>query len=70
MSDRSKLGDLIVEHGPYAQDFLVGAGLSSDLRWVRAVELNSLRDELIRLRQAAEPVELAMRRLAKRRGGR
>lgn len=55
----STLGDLIVEGGPYAQDLLIGAGFSSDLRWVRAVDLNALRDELIELRAAVAPAPVA-----------
>jgi hypothetical protein len=51
----SHLGDRLVEHGPYKQDFLIGVGFSSDLRWVRAADLNALRDELIDLRAAAAP---------------
>ncbi len=51
----SVLGDRIVEHGPYTQDLLVGAGFSSDLHWVRAVDLTALREELIELRAAAAP---------------
>ncbi len=49
----SHLGDVLVELGPITQDYLVGAGFSSDLRWVRADDLNALRDELIELRAAA-----------------
>ena len=49
----STLGDLVIKHGPYTQDFLVGAGFSSDLRWIRAVDLSALRDELIELRAEA-----------------
>lgn len=50
----STLGDLIVEHGPYSQDLLIGAGFSGPLRWVRAADLAALRDELIELRAAAK----------------
>ncbi len=49
----SRLGDVLVEHGPVAQDYAVGPGLSSDIRWVLAAELNELRDELIELRRIA-----------------
>lgn len=49
----STLGDLLVEQGPYTQDLLFGPGFAGPLRWVRAVDLNALRDELIDLRSAA-----------------
>lgn len=49
----STLGDLIIRHGPYSQDLLIGAGFSSDLRWIRAVDLSALREELVELRAAA-----------------
>ena len=50
------LADEIIEHGPFAQDLLVGPGFAGPLRWLRSDALNQLRDELIRLRAAAEPL--------------
>lgn len=47
----SRLGDVLVETGPITQDYMVSPGLSSDMRWVRADDLNALRDELIALRR-------------------
>lgn len=56
----SRLGDVLIEFGPLAQDYVVSPGLSRDMRWVRADELNALRDELIQLRRiAAEQAALA-----------
>lgn len=49
----SRLGDVLVDLGPIQQDYVVTPGLSSDLYWVRADELNALRDELIELRRLA-----------------
>lgn len=57
----SDLGDLIVEHGPYSQDLLIGAGFSGPLRWVRAADLAALRDELIELRQLRTAAATAAR---------
>jgi len=48
------LADEIIEHGPFTQDLLVGQGFSAPLWWWRADALNQLREELIRLRAAAE----------------
>jgi hypothetical protein len=48
------LADQIIEHGPYAQDYLIGPGFAGPLRWLRAAELNELRDELIAARTARE----------------
>ncbi len=49
----SRFGDILVELGPVAQDYAVTPGLSSDVRWVRAADVNALRDELIELRRVA-----------------
>lgn len=51
----SRLGDVLVEHGPLAQDYLIGPGYACNLRWLLAADLNALRDELIELRAAAAP---------------
>jgi hypothetical protein len=62
----SRLGDILVELGPITQDYVASPGLSSDMRWIRAADLNALRDELIELRQirAACPAEHAEPRTA------
>lgn len=52
----SRLGDALVKLGPITQDYVVTPGLSSDMRWVRAAELNALRDELIELRRIAASI--------------
>lgn len=54
MPDRSKLGDLIVEHGPYSPENPQG-----ELLWRigRYAEVNALRDELIELRTVLAKVE-------------
>lgn len=52
----SRLGDVLVELGPVAQDYVVTPGLSSDMHWVRAEDLNALRDELIELRRIAASI--------------
>lgn len=49
----SRLGDILVEHGPIAQDYVASPGLSSDMRWIRADEINELREELMAARAAA-----------------
>jgi hypothetical protein len=53
---------VLVNLGPITQDYIVSPGLSSDMRWVSAAELNDLRDELIELR--ADRAELAILRPA------
>lgn len=48
MPDRSKLGDLIVMHGPYEAYALVPNAV---MRFIESDQLNDLRDELILLRR-------------------
>lgn len=48
MSNRSRLGDLIVMHGPYVAGQRMTALLAG---MVDLAEINALRDELIRLRR-------------------
>ena len=48
------LADQIIEHGPCAQDYLIGPGFAGPLRWLRAAELNELRDDLIGARKTRE----------------
>jgi hypothetical protein len=60
MPDRSKLGDLIVTHGPYEPYELVPPSV---MRFIESDQLNALRAELIQLREFQTAVMGAVEQL-------